>query len=103
MTVTPCPYPHWRPVFGSSYNEFVFPGCWHFDNGATSKIDDIHIELGGLPHVLPLNVHLFYGGQVEGTILARVYVVAYSILVSALGPLGLYWDLVGVGAMEFGD
>ena len=29
--------------------------------------------------------------------------VAYSNLVSAPGPLGLYWDLVGVGPMGFGD
>ena len=36
-----------------SFLEFVLPGCWHFDNGATSKI-----ERGGLLHVLPLDVHL---------------------------------------------
>ena len=28
------------------------------DNGATSKIDDVLIEHGGLLHVLPLIVHL---------------------------------------------
>ena len=82
LTVTPCPYPHWRPVFGSSYNEFVFPGCWHFDNGATSKIDDIHIEHGGLPHVLPLNFHLSFGVQVDRTILRCSY--SLSLVV---GPL----------------
>ena len=33
-------------------------GGWHFVNGATSKIDDVLIEDGGLLHVLPLAVHL---------------------------------------------
>ena len=31
------------------------------------------------------------------------WVVDYSILVSALGPLVLYWDLNGVGPMGFRD
>ena len=29
-----------------------------FDNGGTGKIDDVLIEHGGLPHVLPLAVQL---------------------------------------------
>ena len=29
-----------------------------FDNGTTSKIDDVLTEHGGLPYVLPLAVHL---------------------------------------------
>ena len=32
--------------------EFVFPGCWHFDNGTTSKIDDVLNDHG--LHVLLL-------------------------------------------------
>ena len=52
LTVTPCPYPHWRPAFYPSCTEFVYPGCWHFDNGVTSsKIDYVLIEHGGLPQV----------------------------------------------------
>ena len=47
-----------RPAFGPSCTEFVYPGWWHFDNGAISKFDDVLLELGGLPHVLPLAVHL---------------------------------------------
>ena len=47
MSVTPCPNPHWRPAFGPFCTEFVNPGCWHFDNGATSKIDDVLTEQGG--------------------------------------------------------
>ena len=41
-----------------------------FDNGGTGKIDDVLIEHGGLPHVLPLSVQLTFGlaGKVEGTI-----------------------------------
>ena len=31
---------------------------WHFDNGASSKVDDVLTEGGGLLHVLPLAVHL---------------------------------------------
>ena len=30
----------------------------HFDNSAISKFDDVLLEHGGLPHVLPLAVHL---------------------------------------------
>ena len=30
----------------------------HFENGASSKIDDVLAEDGGLLHVLPLAVHL---------------------------------------------
>ena len=37
---------------------FDYPGCGHFDKGATCKIDDVLIEHGGLPHDLPLAVHL---------------------------------------------
>ena len=38
--------------------EFVYPECWHFDNDAISKIDDVLTENGGLLHILPLAVHL---------------------------------------------
>ena len=37
-----------------------FPRCWYFDNGATSKIDDVLTEHGVLLLVLPLAVHLKY-------------------------------------------
>ena len=33
---------------------------WHFDDGASSKIDDVLAEDGGLPHVLPLAVYRRY-------------------------------------------
>ena len=36
----------------------LVPGCWHFDNGAESKNDDVLIDHGGLLCVLPLSVHL---------------------------------------------
>ena len=49
-------------------------GGWHFDNGASSKIDDVLTEVGGLLHVLPLAVHLiFFGRQVGLTILRLSY------------------------------
>ena len=43
-----------------SDTEFVYHGCWHFDNDVISKIDDDLTEHGGLLHVLPLAVHLNY-------------------------------------------
>ena len=50
-------------------SEFVYPECWYFDNGATSKIDDVLTEHGGLLHVLSLTVQRkFFNGQVGGTI-----------------------------------
>ena len=55
----------WEICIGHSYTEFVYPGCWHFDNGATRKIDDVLLEYDGLSHVLPL-------AQVEGTILKDI-------------------------------
>ena len=51
-------YLHRRPAFGPSCTEFVFPVFWYFDNGVTSKIDDVLTEHGGLLHVLPLAVNL---------------------------------------------
>ena len=38
--------------------QLVHPGIWHFDNDAISKFDDVLLKHGGLPHVLPLAVHL---------------------------------------------
>ena len=32
---------------------------WDFDKGATSKFYDVLLDHGGLPHVLPLAVHLY--------------------------------------------
>ena len=32
----------------------------HFENGASSKIDDVLAEDGGLLHVLALAVHLYF-------------------------------------------
>ena len=60
-----------KHAFYPSYTEFVYPGCWHFEKGATCNIDDVPIEHGVLPHILTLTVHLIFifGGQVEGTIL----------------------------------
>ena len=46
-TVPPCTYQHWRPALNPSCTEMFYPGCWHFDNGATSKVDDVLIEQGG--------------------------------------------------------
>ena len=62
----------------------VLPGFRNFDNGTTSKIDVVLTEHGGLPHVLPLAVHLgfFVCGQVEGTVLRCSYSLSFVV-----GPL----------------
>ena len=46
----------WWWVGGGLQDFSVSP--WHFDNGASSKIDDVLAEDGGLLHFLPLAVHL---------------------------------------------
>ena len=45
-------------AFGPSCTELIYPGCWHFGNSATSKIDDVLTELGGLFHVLSLAIRV---------------------------------------------
>ena len=45
-------------TFGPFCTKFVYPGCWHFYNGATIKIDDFPIEQDELHHVLLLAVYL---------------------------------------------
>ena len=78
-----CPCLHGRPTFSPSCTEFIYPGCWHFDNGATSKFDDVLLDHGGLPYVISLAVNLdFFGGQVEGTILRCSYSLSFVV-----GPL----------------
>ena len=55
----------------------------HFDNGATSKIDDVLTEHGGLLFVLLIVVHLiFFYRQVGGTILRKFYSLGLVV-----GPL----------------
>ena len=39
----------------------------YFDNGAKSKFNDVLLDHGGLPHVLPLSIWNFFGGEVGGT------------------------------------
>ena len=61
----------------------MFPESWNFDNYATSKIDDVPTEHGGLLHVLSLAVHLrFFAGQVGGTIMNLCYSLGFIV-----GPL----------------
>ena len=81
----------------------IHPGCWHFDNVALSKIDDVLTEHGGLPHVLPLVVHLIFFWQTsrgDHSACLKVcrswvgwVVVAPMILVWARVLLGLLWVL----------
>ena len=56
-------------------------GLWHFENGASSKIDDVLAEDGGLLHVLPLTVHMkfFFDGQVGLTILDTSYFLKFFV------------------------
>ena len=55
-----CSYLYRRCAFGPSCTEFVYTECRHFDNGASSKIDEVLAEDGGLLHILPLTVHLHF-------------------------------------------
>ena len=54
----------------------LYPECWHFDSGASIKIDDVFAEHGGLLHILPL--------------------LSFMILVSAPAFLGL------IGVLNWG-
>ena len=46
----------------------------------TCKFDDVLLEHCGLPHVLPLAVHLFFcAEQVEGVILSHIYSLGFII------------------------
>ena len=49
------------PRYGCT--EFVYPECLHFDND--DKIDDVLLEHGRLPHVLPLAVHLRFFSLID--------------------------------------
>ena len=61
-------------------NLTTLAGCWHFDNGATSKNDDALTEHDVLLCVLPLAVHLtFFYGQVGGTILSKFYSLGFVL------------------------
>ena len=53
-----CPYLHGITKFGPSCIEFAYPGCLHFDDDTTQKIDDVLIEHGGVLQFLPLAVQL---------------------------------------------
>ena len=100
-----------RPSVDPSRTEFVYPGYWHFDNGAISKFDDVFIELGGLPHLLPLTVHLKFvvwtsgGDHYQMFLLFEFCCGAWSNLLSAPVPFGFssYRDLVGVRPRGFWD
>ena len=51
-----------------------------FDNGATSKIEDVLSEHGELLHVLPLAVHLnICYGHVQGNILSKIYSLGFVV------------------------
>ena len=66
-----------------TYSWSILHPCWHFDNSAISKFDDVLLEHGGLLHVLPLAVHLiFFDRQVGGNILSK-----FSSLGFLVGPL----------------
>ena len=78
-----CSFQHGRPAFGPSCTEFVYPECWHFDNDAISKIDDVLTEHGGLLHILPPTVYLrFFCWTSRGTALNFSYSLRFIV-----GPL----------------
>ena len=66
------------------YSEtFLLSELFCFDNSASSKIDDVLAEDGGLLHVLPLTVHLkFFDRQVRWPKLKLSYFLNFFV-----GPL----------------
>ena len=72
-------FQHGRPAFGPSCTESVYSECWHFDNDATHKIEDVLTEHGGLLHVLPLAVHCPLPTQT----------VSYGIFCGVVGWVGV--------------
>ena len=71
-------------VVGWMVGPYFRVSTWHFENSASSKIEDVLTEDGGLLHVLTLAVHLnfFFDGQVGGTILDHSYFLNFFV-----GPL----------------
>ena len=61
---------------------------WHFENGASSKIDNVLAEDGGLLHVLPFAIHLIFF-----MLKSYGWRVAYRILVSAPGILKMVYQV----------
>ena len=62
---SPRPCSLWVPASVHFFYQFVFPGFWHFDIGATSNIDEVlhvedheHVEL---PLVIALDMLLIPG------------------------------------------
>ena len=52
----------------------------HFYNSPKRKIDNVLLEDGGLPHVLPLAFPLkFFAGQVGGTLLNLYYSLTFDV------------------------
>ena len=72
---------HIRANYWVKYIVTVHSGCWHFDKAATSKIDDVFIEHGGLPYVLPfaVQVEFSFGGQLHWTILRCSYSLSFAV------------------------
>ena len=40
-----------RPTYGPSCTELIYLEYWYFDNGETSKVDDVLLDHGGLPQL----------------------------------------------------
>ena len=82
--IPPCSFQHGRPALGPSCTKFFYPGSWHFDIDAPSKIDDVLTEHGGLLLALPLAVHLRFilAGKVGETTLNLSFSLRFIV-----GPL----------------
>ena len=58
------------------------------------SLDNVLLEHGGLPHILPLAVHLdFFAEQVRGVILSHFYSLSFLIrdLIVSWGWVGWQW------------
>ena len=82
---------------------------WHFDNGASSKIDDVLSEDGGLLQVLPLAVHLNFfltDNQVGPFLFSELFCGTPPSCLKVIGGWGsgfeLGWIGLGLGLRGFG-
>ena len=57
---------------------------WHFDSGASSKIDDVLAGDGGLLHVLPLTVFIIF--QIKGVLFVFIFVKVPVLMFNSPPP-----------------
>ena len=75
---------------------------WHFDDCASSKIDDVLAEVGGLLHVLPLTVHLNFFWQTSRVDHSETFLLSEVFCGTPPSCLKVMGWVVGVGGWPTG-